>query len=497
MMKILLVYCNSPHEITVPIGITQLRSTLLRSGNRVEIFHTTFYKQREKSTEEIRAEGLQFKDPGKLYYEPTDMCEDFVRKVEEFEPDMIGFSVLEPTFNMFNTLLGAIEGIVREHDMLVAVGGVHARLAPEEFGKIELVDIIATSESEETFPELCNRIESKENYYDVPGYWIRDANSIGGWKINPATSLVDINRMPPLDPTPYGDKFMMKPMMGKLNRSISVEISRGCPYECTYCADPAMAQKAKAIGKYLRFKSIPRLEEEYDQVISKFKPDFIYKLSETFLAAPNKWLLDYYEVYKKYKIPFWIESRPETINDENIRLLADLNCVRFSMGLESGNEKFRRTTLKRGYTNAKLLEAAGILKKYGISFTCNLILGFPFETRSMISDGIDILRQMQPDGISVFLFTPYTGSALRQVCVDHDMIDPDIICDDYFQDVYSLRNNGFTQDERVGLRRTIPLYVTLPEKKFPLIKKAEELTDSGNDMFNKLKEEFYDIKGWG
>jgi len=495
-MKILLVYCNTSHEITVPIGITQIRSMLLRRGDSVELFHTTFYKQREKSTEEKRAEGLQFKDPGKLYYEPADMCEDFICKVEEFEPDMIGFSVLEPTYNIFTALLDSIRGVVEKHGIMVAVGGVYARLAPEQFAKNKSVDIIATSESEETFPELCHKIENKESYYDIPGYWIRDANRIGGWKINPAISLVDINRMPPLDPTPYGDRFMMKPMMGKLRKAISVEISRGCPYECTYCADPVMAQQAKLIGKYLRFKSIPKLEEEYDQLISEFKPDFIYKLSETFLSAPNKWLLDYYEVYKKYKIPFWVESRPETINDEKIRLLADLNCVRFSMGLESGNEVFRRTTLNRGYTNAKLLEAAKTLKKYGISFTCNLILGFPFETRSMISDGIDILRQIQPDGISVFLFTPYFGSVLREVCVDHDMIDPDLICDDYFQDVYSLRNNGFTQDELVGLRRTIPLYVTLPEKMFPLIKKAEKLTDSGNDIFNKLKEDFYDIKGW-
>lgn len=495
-MKILLVYCNSCHEIAVPIGVSQLCSALLIAEHEVELFHTTFYKQGEKSSEEIRAESLQFKNPGKIFYEPTDLIDDFIQKVIKFHPKVIGFSTLEPTFNLFIKLVSSIKDIIEKWDIKIAVGGAYARLIPEKFRDLVFVDIIATSESENTFPELCNKIEKNENYSETPGYWIKNPMSRDGWLINPAVGLVDINTLPILNPTIFGEKFMMKPMMGELRRTVSVEISRGCPYKCTYCADPIMTQQAAKIGKYLRYKSVEKLEEEYSFLISQYNPSFIYKLSENFLATSRQWLSDYSDVYKKYNIPFWIESRPETIDDYKVKIVAKLGCVRFSMGLESGNERYRKTILNRGYTNEKLISAAKTLRKYGVSFSCNLIIGFPFETRDMIWDGINILRELQPDGLSVFLFTPYSGTVLRTVCVDNDMIDSDVICDDYFQDIYSLRNNGFTQAELVGLKRAIPLYVALPEKYFPHIKQTEKLTESGNEMFNKLKQEFYKIKGW-
>jgi anaerobic magnesium-protoporphyrin IX monomethyl ester cyclase len=487
-----MVYCNTPQDNTVPTGITSLISCLSTKGHDVSLFHTTFYKQDGMSSTELRADSLQFKQC-EVSYEEGDLFDSFVAETNSFKPDVIGFSVFEVTFNLFKEMLKSIQPYIDETGSKIAVGGIQALFWPESIAKIPAVDFISTFEAETTFPELCSRIENGEDYYDIPGYWLRNDTD---WTINRSEQMVDIEQLPPMDPTPFGERFMMKPMMGKLRKTITIEVSRGCPYKCTYCADATLTEKFKDIGKWHRIKSVPALEKEYSDLIAKFNPEFIYKFSETFLATSRKWFNEYCDMYSKFNIPFWTESRPETMTDANIRRLADINCTRLSIGLESGNYEYRKTMLKRGHTDEKAVESCKLLKKYGISFSMNLIIGFPFETREMIWDGIRLLRECQPDSVSAFIFTPYKGSKLREVCVENDMIDPDIVCGDYFQDRYLLRNNIFTRDNLVGLRRAIPLYIYLPESRYPLIEQTEILDENGDKIFKKLKEEFYEIRGW-
>lgn len=490
-MRILMVYCNTSQDNTVPIGITQVITCLQKAGHEVDLFHTTFYRHGGKSSAELRMEALQYK-PCEYSYEKTDMCSDFVKRIRDFNPDMIGFSVFEVTFNIFKKLLASAKEIIRSKGIKVAAGGVHAIFWPESIAAVEDVDFIAISEAETTFVDLCKKMASGADYRDQPGFWVKEDDK---WRKNAVKDITNLDTLPLSEPALFGERFMMKPMMGKLRRTITVELSRGCPYRCTYCADAFLTEKFRHLGRWYRVKTVAKLDEEFAALVKKYNPEFIYKFSETFLVAGKKWLFEYNSMYKKYRLPFWTQSRPETITKENIRIIKEMNCIRFSMGLESGNEEYRKKHLQRGYTNKQVIKAAGILKKFGISFSMNLIIGFPFETRKMVFDGIEILRKAKPDSISVYLFTPYKGCFLRKVCEENNMIDADFIGEDYFQMKYSLRNNTFGQ-EVIGLWRTVPLYVYLSKTRYGMIRKAENMDAGGNRAFGILKKEFYEKMGW-
>ena len=50
------------------------------------------------------------------------------------------------------------------------------------------------------------------------------------------------------------------------------------------------------------------------------------------------------------RLPFWMQTRPETINDYNMKKLKSVGLHRVSFGVEHGNEEFRARVLKRKVT---------------------------------------------------------------------------------------------------------------------------------------------------
>ena len=57
---------------------------------------------------------------------------------------------------------------------------------------------------------------------------------------NPLRPLTDINKLPYIDYDIWGKKRLGRPMFGKIYTMIHVEIDRGCPNNCTYCAAPVL-----------------------------------------------------------------------------------------------------------------------------------------------------------------------------------------------------------------------------------------------------------------
>ena len=50
-----------------------------------------------------------------------------------------------------------------------------------------------------------------------------------------------------------------------------------------------------------------------------------------------------------------------------------------------------------------------------------------------------------------------------------------------------------SSDEILSLQRVFPLYVRLPESRWPDIRRAEKFDEEGNRLFDALSAEFYEI----
>ena len=65
---------------------------------------------------------------------------------------------------------------------------------------------------------------------------------------------------------------------------------------------------------------------------------------------------EFCEMYSDIKLPFWMQTRPETVTDYNMKKLKEVGLHRISFGIEHGNEKFRREILDRRWSNIDIIE---------------------------------------------------------------------------------------------------------------------------------------------
>src|SRR3990167_4340021 len=111
--KVLFIYPNTMMATLLPLHVSILSACLKRQGFQVRLFETTLYKTEEKSFEEKKVELLQVKkfnlDSGGITFKKTDIYEDLHNAIKEYQPGLIGISLVEDSYKLGLALLKSIE----------------------------------------------------------------------------------------------------------------------------------------------------------------------------------------------------------------------------------------------------------------------------------------------------------------------------------------------------------------------------------------------------
>jgi hypothetical protein len=120
------------------------------------------------------------------------------------------------------------------------------------------------------------------------------------------------------------------------------------------------------------------------------------------------------------------------------------------------------------------------------------MIGFPGESRAEIFDTIELNRECKVKDVNCFIFVPYKGTELHRICVQKGYIQPDHIATEHAFSS-SLKMPQIFSGELYGLFKTFPLYVKLPKKLWPEIKKAEKNTDNGAKSYQRMAEIYREL----
>ena len=488
-MRVLLLYPNIRHESLVPPSIALLSRILKNKGVVVDIFDSTDYDidLGMVDADKIKRENLlviPFKSIERS--SKGDVFAGFREKVQEFNPDLIAVTATESTFLLGTTLLRAVRETTRIPTVL---GGVFATFAPALALRYPEIDMCIIGEGEETLPALLRAMECGEDYTSLPGLWVKHQD--GGIKRNPFAPPVNINENP-TDPdvSLFDDHRLYRPMGGKVFRMLSVETHRGCPYTCGFCNSPAQ-NELFGTKEFFRKKKPEKVREEILHYVKAYRIEYVFFWADTFFAYSPEEFDAFIEMYQDIRLPFWCQTRPETvmIKKSRIKQLMDIGLHRMSFGLEHGNEKFRREVVGRNMSNQLLMDAFNLVADMGVPFSVNNIIGFPGETRDLVFDTIELNRHTKAQSRSCSIFMPYQGTALHRLSVQRGYIPPDTICPSN-NDEAIMNMSPLSKEEIMGLLHTFALYVGFPKSRWPEIRLAEAQTEEGNQKLEELRREY-------
>lgn len=491
--KILFIYPNLRGMNMLPPAIALFSRILKDNGFEVALFDTTYYntgndfdsdKEKEKNLA-VRP----FDMSKKVSLKTTDPFDDLDKLVNSFQPDLIAMSVTEDMFPLGLRLLRHID----KYDILTIVGGVFPTFAPHKVIRNKEIDIVCVGEGEDAILDLCLSLRDSRDYSGIHNLWIK--TDTGEIIKNPVRHVTNFDKNPLPDFTLFEEARLYRPMAGKTYKMLPVETHRGCPYQCTFCNSPAQRKlyREAHAGNFFRKKSIDVVRKELEFYKNKWEAEYFYFSADTFFAYTDKEFDEFVEMYKDIKVPFWCQTRPETITEERVKKLSDVGLHRMALGIEHGNEDFRRKIINRKVKNEVIIRALDIISNYALpaGVSINNIVGFPTETPELAMDTIELNRKIadKVDTMNCYAFTPFHGTPLRDLSVKLGYIQEDTFTGCLTGEPV-LNMPQFPKEKIKGIMRTFSLYVRFDKSRWKEIEIAEKFTPEGEQMFQKLREEY-------
>jgi len=488
-IRVLLIEASSEMEMGIPPNVAILVSSVKAAGFEVNVFSTNEYKYGSVTGDEVRVNTLQVPPAvsGKTSIKPknSDMVLDFQKIVKKYKPDIVGLSTTEATYKSGLKLLKSI----KDKNIFIIVGGAYSTLCPEDVIAEDSVDAVCIGEGEGSLVELCQSMQLNKINYNIKNLWFKVDSEIVK---NPIGPLSNVDDCPFQDWSPWKiPPRALKAMAGEVRITALVELTRGCPFKCNFCANHYLNQTFK---HNYRERSVARFVEEIGYLRSKHNLEFIYIADETILTISQKRFLELIDKYAAVKVPFWCQSRPEFIKYEKIKLLKEVGLQAINIGIESGNYEFRKKILNRPTSDNDIINGVREAVRAGVRVGANVIIGFPGETRDHIFETIELVREANPTSTMTHLFQPYKKTPLRQECIKMGLIKEDHICGDYRTE--AIGTGILSAKELLGLQRTFNLYIDLPKDRWEEIRKAESFDTKGNAKFARLARE-YQLKHFG
>lgn len=341
--------------------------------------------------------------------------EELMRKVDQFSPDIIGITTTTNQWSFARTFAGWIK---ERRNIPVLCGGIHPTLAPREVIECPEVDYVCIGEGEYPTVDLLERLQAGKDPHGIANIWSKVDGRPGPMPtVRPLIS--DLDSLPFIDRDVFNYGSLLKNKGGEAE----LMAGRGCPYNCTYCCNNALA-KVYSDQKHnlIRWRSQENVIKELRLIIDRYDIKRFYFQDDTFTLS-HKWVKEFCRLYSsEFKLPFKVWIRVESVNEEVLSTLRAAGCDTLLIGVESGSEKLRREVLNRRMTNDQIIKTFKLAHDLGfITWSFNII-GFPGETKEMLKETIKINRTIMPNHVQTSIFYPFPGTDLYEFCKNNGLL---------------------------------------------------------------------------
>lgn len=338
----------------------------------------------------------------------------FMQQVSAFSPQLVGFKA----FTMDVPFVKEASRWLKKAypDCPVVVGGPYPSGDPQGLHQVlPDCDFGFVGEADIGFPQLVKKLEeeradhlSLSDLKEIPGLIAQKEgqvlqNPTGARKnldevMIPAWDLID-----PRTYSPYRRAW------GSGGPYTPIYFTRGCPYDCTFCA-------VKVInGKLMRRRSV-------ENIVSELKLLYDHYGVRSLSVADDMWTIYKPHVLEvcegilqsglKFKWDFPNAVRIDSIDEEMLKLFERCGWVSISIAIETGSQEVidhmkKKIQLEEAREKAELIKRVTNMELFGF-----FIMGYPKEDERALKATVSFALSLPLDHCLFFYFTPHPGTEI-------------------------------------------------------------------------------------
>jgi radical SAM superfamily enzyme YgiQ (UPF0313 family)/glycosyltransferase involved in cell wall biosynthesis len=293
--------------------------------------------------------------------------------------------------------------MARDRGIPVVVAGSDATDHPEAYLDGGATCVIV-GEGERTLTEVISALrEAPGAPLLVAGVCWRDATGTL-IRTGPRQALRDLDRLP----RPAWDLINVEPYRALWQKrhgmfSMPVSTTRGCPYQCNWCAKPLYGQRYAV-------RSPGAVADEIAWLDSTYHPDHLWITDDIFGLQPG-WIDAFASALeaRHVRVPFKCLMRADQVSPSVVHALERAGCRTVWLGAESGSQQVL-DAMDKGIRVAHIEDASGLLQAAGIEVGFFLQFGYPGETHADIALTHAMVRRCRPDDIGISVSYPLPGT---------------------------------------------------------------------------------------
>lgn len=323
---------------------------------------------------------------------------------------------------------------IRKDTVIITGGHFHSFMVDYTFEKFPFVDYLVRFEGEEPLKNLIQALINNTDVSQVKSIAYRDGDQVRETGFGGVIEDMTVLPMPAYDLMPV---HKYAPFGALWPRSATIEGSRGCVYDCDFCAWAAMGNvHTVKDGNHIR---VPRYRKkaplqsiaEIDYLYNEHDIRYLFWVEGTW-NADNKWLEEVCTeiVRRKYKIGWWAFVKPDLLLEQEknglLPLMVQAGLSHVLLGGERAETQHLAEIGKHGeFTPDTLKEVLSILKnKYPSVFRqVTFITGIPSETKKSFERVGEYAREADIEFVAFHVYNPYPGTRAWDRYKDSELLE--------------------------------------------------------------------------
>lgn len=304
------------------------------------------------------------------------------------------------------------------HWVKVVAGGPHASAVPLELLQHPSIDFVIAGEGESAVVALADAVAEGEPAPEIDGLYRKSGDEI----FSPAAGIA---RIPDMNLLPFPARDLVPPDAryappdAYLSPIAHVLASRGCPWNCGFCASRTV------FGRKLRYRDASNVLEEIESCAAEHGTREIHFADDS-ITESKEWILSFCDEAAN-RLPvrsfmFMNGLRADRVDREILEALRSIGTRNLGFGIESGDPELRRTMGKNLDMDAaeRNIRLAGRL---GFDVWLFFLFGYPGETDHTARRTLELAKSLDPAFAKFMIVKPFPGTRLRERLVRDGLLE--------------------------------------------------------------------------